>query len=454
MSSAEELPLHGLTAGVQGDGAAAAHVRDLLRVLGTRIEERGTLGVVDARGSASHDWARSGGMALTGARGGPPLAARGAPASALRAALLVFELLSRARGSRCTSLPGVLLLGERAAMSGLSRGAPASVGGAFRFLRTDDGWVGVNLARQSDLEALPALVEHAALGSPWDALRDWARTRSADDVAERAQLLGVPAAPLRAALPAPAPVVVRRGGSRPQRPVPLVVDLTSLWAGPLCAQLLGLSGCRVVKVESTRRPDGARRGAAGFFDVLHAGHESVALDFTDADDRARLRALVRAADVVLEASRPRALRQLGIVAEELVDAGATWASITAYGRSGPWAGRVGLGDDVAAAAGLVAEREGSPWPAGDALADPLTGAHAAAAVAASLLAGGGHLLDVSMYGVAAAAAALPGGGCLAELTDGGWAVDGVLVAEPRARRATGDAAPLGSDTTAVLAELA
>ena len=42
-------------------------------------------------------------------------------------------------------------------------------------------------------------------------------------------------------------------------PHPLVVDLSALWAGPLCAHLLGLAGARVVKVESLGRPDGARR---------------------------------------------------------------------------------------------------------------------------------------------------------------------------------------------------
>jgi crotonobetainyl-CoA:carnitine CoA-transferase CaiB-like acyl-CoA transferase len=232
------------------------------------------------------------------------------------------------------------------------------------------------------------------------------------------------------------------------------VDLTSLWAGPLCGHLLGLAGCRVVKVESSRRPDGARRGAPGLYDLLHAGQEAVALDFTDPDDVARLRKLVESADVVLEASRPRALRQLGIEAERAVEAGATWASITANGRRSAWSHRVGLGDDVAAAAGLVADHEANPWPAGDALADPLTGVHAAAAVVASLLAGGGFLLDISMYAVAAAAAALPGGRGTAQRTAGGWVVDGTPVADPSGRRVSGKAAELGADTDAVLGEVA
>lgn len=75
----------------------------------------------------------------------------------------------------------------------------------------------------------------------------------------RAELLGVAAAPVRpgehAYCPAP---------STP-RPVEglLVVDFSALWAGPLCAHLLGLAGARVVEVETPGRPDGGRRGKPG-----------------------------------------------------------------------------------------------------------------------------------------------------------------------------------------------
>ena len=54
-------------------------------------------------------------------------------------------------------------------------------------------------------------------------------------------------------------------GDAPARPDVtglLVVDLSALWAGPLCGGLLAGAGATVVKVESTHRPDGARRGPA------------------------------------------------------------------------------------------------------------------------------------------------------------------------------------------------
>ena len=140
-------------------------------------------------------------------------------------------------------------------------------------------------------------------------------------------------------------------------------------------------------------------------------------------------------DIVLESARPRALRQLGVVAEEwLREApGRVWCSITGYGRSGPGANWVALGDDAAAAAGLpfrVAEAD-RPLFVGDAIADPLTGLHAAVAVLGSLARGGGELLDVSLVGVVARTMAhdAPVEGEVVEMVDG-WFVDSGAALEP------------------------
>ena len=130
---------------------------------------------------------------------------------------------------------------------------------------------------------------------------------------------------------------------------PLVVDLSSLWAGPLCSHLLGLGGARVVKVESTARPDGGRTDDSGFFDLLNHGKASVALDLPSAEGVARLRSLLQAADVVIEGSRPRALRQWGIDAEALLADAAgprVWVSITGHGRDDAEGVRVAFGDDA------------------------------------------------------------------------------------------------------------
>ncbi len=197
-----------------------------------------------------------------------------------------------------------------------------------------------------------------------------------------------------------------------------------------------------------RAPDGPtapRRGPPAFFDLLHGDQESVALDFADPGDAARLAALVAAADVVIEASRPRALAQLGIDAAAVAAASASvWVSITGYGRGGPAGRRVAFGDDAAVAGGLVAGTTADPVFCADAVADPLSGLAAAAAVVDRLAAGGGWLVDVAMAGVAAWCARLP------PPSPSAWSGD---VAVGRARSATTTAPALGADTRAVLAEL-
>ncbi|HSY39308.1 MAG TPA: CoA transferase [Polyangia bacterium] len=409
----------------------------------------------DPGGTAS-EWARSGAMALTGPADGSPSLAPGAPATAIAEAMARFAAVS---ATAPESLPTGTLLGERAAAAGHRRRAPRSVGGSFRSLAATDGWLGISLPRSTDLELVPALVERA-VEEPWSAVAEWAARMPVAEAVSRARLLGLAAAAVAEKPPRPRrkPVERRGGGPRPhaRRGPPLVIDFTSLWAGPLCAHLLGLAGARIVKVESSNRPDGARFGPTAFYDLLHAGHASVALDFGSPDAVAALRCLLRRADVVLEASRPRALARLGVDADEYVDAGVVWAGITAYGRRGRDADSIGFGDDVAAAAGLTAIADGVPYPVGDAIADPLTGAHAAAEVAAALRLDRGALLDISMFDVAVAAASRPGEAALVVGDQRqGWMVETdagrVSVAAPSIRRCGRRAASLGADTRSVFA---
>lgn len=405
--------------------------------------------------SASREWAASGAMYLTGRSAGPPRLAPGGPASWMRAAASFLD----------SAVPDpAALLGERAACAALRRQAPRSVGGAFRSMRAADGWFGLTLAREGDIELLPAFVEAAVDGDPWGAVTRWVARRPAAEAQARARLLGLPGVRI-GAIPGPvsrpAVRVLRGGPRRARRDRPLVVDLSALWAGPLCAQLLGMAGARVIKVESWDRPDGARRGPRAFYDLMHGGHESVALHLDRPDERAALAELVRRADVVIEASRPRALRQLGLRAEEYVAAGTVWVAISAYGREEE--DRVGFGDDVAAAAGLVADDGDGPYPVGDAIADPIAGITAAAAAAAALRSDRGWLLDISMCDVAAAAAQLTADEAAVTGQGDEWWVSGtgesvpvhkpVSVREPRARTAPAPAPELGSHTESVLAEL-
>jgi hypothetical protein len=397
--------------------------------------------------TALQAWADSGAMALTGRADGPPLASPGNPALVVGRALDTLASAGQERTGLPSDLPGAEILGERAALAGLARNGPWSCGGAFRAVRTLDGWLGLSLARPTDLDVLPALVERP-VPDPWAAVTQWAATRDTDTAVQRARLLDLPCSAVPNAVEVQRPAVTRRrGGARDQRERPLVVDLTSLWAGPLCAHLLGLTGCEVIKVESSRRLDGARRGAPEFFDLLHAGHASVTLDFADPDDLRQLRKLLARCDLVLEASRARALRRLGILAEEYVDAGTAWLSITAYGRDCEFAG---FGDDVAVGAGFWLRQEDLLLPCGDALADPLTGAVAAAEAGRLLLQDHAILLDVSMHHVAAEAARGEVEPHEVRRRSGGWHVESESgafpVRPPRARAAPGAAPPPGAHT--------
>jgi hypothetical protein len=447
---------------IAGRGAACDYAAALLAALGGSAERSEG----DIMPHPDCDWARSGAMALTGPADGPPRLAPGPLASCARGAALALAALSGNGDWRELDAPA--LLGERAAIFGLERRGTISPGGSCRLLRAADGWIALNLARPEDRELLPAWLGDAAIDDAWVFVEKRVPQRSSAELLERGRLLGLPIAPA-AAPPAQAPPWFRLAANGPRArrdptAKPLVVDLSSLWAGPLCSSLLARAGARVVKVESTRRPDGARAGRTAFFDLLNAGKASVALDFGSDAGREALRALIERADIVVEASRPRALLQLGVDAAELVARrpGLTWISITGYGRSEPYANRVAFGDDAAVAAGLATatgDAAGPPLFCGDAIADPLTGLHAALAARAAHLGGGGVLLDFALRDVAANALCFDAKApraTLETLSDGFEVVAGdqrVRVAAPRARAAAGAAPPLGRDTAAVLREL-
>jgi CoA transferase family III len=395
-------------------------------------------------------WAASGGQALTGAADGPPLPVAAPIATAVAAALQTL----RAHAGVNADLPDCRLIGERAACARLSRRGPVTVGGSGRLIRTADGWALVNLPRAVDRAALPALLDLDAEAVSWSQLEQWAASKASAFISERAMLLelaigtsaaeaGDAALAARGQHDTTTPVLSVRAGEkrRGHRPHPLVVDLSALWAGPLAAHLLGLTGARVVKVESPRRPDGARLGPRQFFDLLHGAHESVSVDFTNPDDVGRLRRLLEAADIVIESSRPRALEALDISPYDVCadTSGLTWVSITGYGRTGPWANRIGFGDDCSVAGGLIARDGDRAFPVADAVADPLAGVHAAAAALAAHSAGGGVVLDVALRDVARS---------VAQRTVGQSRIDDIDVRPPFARTPTLRAPDLGADNHA------
>ncbi|HUP71917.1 MAG TPA: CoA transferase [Acidimicrobiales bacterium] len=450
-------------------GLATAGAEGALDATATLAAAEPPYPVVDVAGhfDAAESWARSGAMALTGLAEGPPLPCPSAVLAArVVAAGSVIQLLAATTFGSTLALDPMALLGERAALTGHTRRGSVAVGGACEMLRAADGWIALNLARADDVALLPAWLD-GDIDDPSDGAgtaRAVGRRATSELVARGAELGLALASWPPAADPVSSPYVIdgwREGAAR-LRPIgadrgdppesghdrdravqPLVVDLSSLWAGPLASELMAQAGARVVKVEGARRADGARRGTAQFFDLLNVHKRCIVVDFDDEDDISVLRALIERASLVIEGSRPRVMDRIGIDPADVVARGTSWLSITAYGRDGVYRNRVGFGDDVAVSAGLVIAGE-PPLFVADAVADPIAGLFSAAAGLACLGATRGHLVDASLYRATryahgsqpASPSASP-----------------VAASSPRARPARGGAEAVGASTDEVLAEL-
>ena len=366
-------------------------------------------------------WARSGVVWLCGEAEEPPVLP---PLGAAGRIARVAEEISRltARGGKPVRIRWEAALAGRATILGLSRQGRMSANGSCRLIRASDDDVALNLPRPDDLALTPALTsDPEAEDAPWESAATMAAGVRAADFVERARLLG-----LAACVPGERSRRERQGGEEPgsyleeafatvprggrvpggSRPPVTVVDLSSLWAGPVTARVLAEAGAKVIKVEDVSRPDAARLRPE-FYSWIHPATEMTErLDLTSTSGRQRLRELLGTAQVVIESSRPRALEQMGLGPDQLEPPeGQVWLAITAHGRSGPAREWTGFGDDAAVAGGLVCRAaDGGRVFCGDAIADPVAGLVGAMAVLRCLEEGGGRLVDVSLSGAAAWAA--------------------------------------------------
>lgn len=324
-------------------------------------------------------------------------------------------LAAETGSARIAALDGATVVGERGSNGGYRINGRVSAGiGGSRLLPTrDGGWFALTLIRAEDRELLPALFGDAAIDVLDDAAIAAAALRhDCADLVARGRELGLPVASADEVPISPVVDVLVTGAKRHRPPEhrPLVIDLSAIWAGPLAGHLLWLAGADVVKVESATRPDLIRRDDPATFDLINQGKHSVLVDFADAAQKAALVGLIRRADVVIESSRPRALRHLGIDAEALVREvpGLVWLSVTGHGASGEAANWTGIGNDCAVAGGLaraLADETGEIGYVGDALADPLTGITAALEGWRALASGQAQRIGLAMSAVVALAVA-------------------------------------------------
>jgi hypothetical protein len=295
----------------------------------------------------------------------------------------------------------------------LELGAPGGIvspNGACRLFPAADGWMALNLAREEDRDLIPAWLACDPAADPWAAIAEHAPRRATAELVERAALLGLPAArvgEVRADSPDPPRRRVAPGTDRRADRL-RVLDLSALWAGPMCGAILAAMGAEVVRVHSLRRPDPTAQSTPEFFRRLNGEKAALPLDLTSPQGQVRLEAEIARADVLITGFRPRALGSLGLEPGAVFEAnpGLVWVAVTGYGWTGPDAERVAFGDDAAAAGGLLARMpDGEPRFLGDALADPVTGLAAALAALQALEEGGGQMIDAALARCAARAAA-------------------------------------------------
>jgi crotonobetainyl-CoA:carnitine CoA-transferase CaiB-like acyl-CoA transferase len=174
-----------------------------------------------------------------------------------------------------------------------------------------------------------------------------------------------------------------------------VVECTTYVTGPYAAALLADLGARVIKVESPPDGDPYRYFAPGEyyspnFAHLHRNKQSILLDLKAPEGKRICLDLVRRADVFVENFRPGVAERFGLGYETLraLNPKLVYCSISAFGKSGPYAGKPGfdtLGQAMSGLLGLLADPE-EPKIMGVALSDYVTGLSAAYGILGGLLA--------------------------------------------------------------------
>lgn len=256
-------------------------------------------------------------------------------------------------------------------------------------------------------------VEHPAVGPVLHARLPW-RSSGSGWQAGRAPLLGEHTAEVTKTL-------LERDAARGERadrtPTPIqagpggvlkglrVVDLTTMWAGPLCTRILADLGAEVIKIEPPTRPDGMRASPARFT-WLNRNKRSLSLDLNTEQGKSAFRELVRASGVVVENFSPRVMRNFGLDYNALreVRPDLIMLSMPAYGSNGPYRDYVAYGPSLEAMAGmswLGGYAGGPPLLSGSAFADPVAGFHGAVALLAALRhrrrTGRGQWIDLSQW---------------------------------------------------------
>jgi len=190
-----------------------------------------------------------------------------------------------------------------------------------------------------------------------------------------------------------------------------VLDFTQYLAGPTVTRFMAELGADVIKVEQAPAGDPARMlplikdGRSIYYIQQNRGKKSVCIDLSKPEAKEILYAIAAKADVVVENYGPGVLDKRGLGYADLrrVNPEIIFASISAFGRSGPLAGKVGFDLIAQAFSGLAhmtGNPDGPPQFVHMGIADVSSGVHAFGAISAALFhklrTGRGQAIDIAM----------------------------------------------------------
>ncbi|WP_341721236.1 CoA transferase [Micromonospora sp. FIMYZ51] len=190
-----------------------------------------------------------------------------------------------------------------------------------------------------------------------------------------------------------------------------VLDVTTVWSGPMASCVLADLGADVIRVELPSNRAGQLEplipgtGLSWFDQTVNRNKRSVSLDLRTPAGQEVFLALAGTADIVVENFQPGTMARWGIGFDRLhrEHPGLILVSISGWGGFGPGARRRGYDPIVQAESGWMAlngAADGPPVKAPTFLADDLAGLHGAIGALAALrhrdATGEGQHVDVAM----------------------------------------------------------
>lgn len=163
-----------------------------------------------------------------------------------------------------------------------------------------------------------------------------------------------------------------------------VLDVSTIYAGPLACQLLGDFGADVIKIEHPRNGDPMRThgrtkdGQGLWWKMVSRNKRTVGLNLSTPEGAEVFCELARSADIVVENFRPGTLERWGLGWERLsaLNPGLILVRVTGFGQEGPYARRPAFGTLAEAMSGFAAmtgEPDGPPTLPPFGLADGIAG---------------------------------------------------------------------------------